>query len=109
MLEFLPTKDIFFAVLEVFLPTIVVFLVFLKSQKDGIIADLNEAKVHMGEALELLEDCIEMTLEALSPDSAEGRVLTDEEKAESLAVAAKALASLKEVKHSLIKAIPFKD
>lgn len=45
----------------------------------------------------------------LSPESAEGRVLTQEEKAESLAVAAKALASLKEVKHSLIKAILFKD
>lgn len=109
MLEFLPTKDIIFAVLEVFLPTIVALLLLLKAQKEEVLSDLNEAKNRMGEALELLEDCIEMTLEALSPESAEGRVLTDEEKAESLAVAAKALASLKEVKHSLIKAIPFKD
>lgn len=109
MLEFLPSKDIFFAVLEVFLPSIIALLLFLKSQKDGVLADLNEAKVHMGEALELLEDCIELTLEALTPESDEGRVLTNEEKAESLAVAAKALASLKEVKYSLIKAIQFKD
>jgi hypothetical protein len=109
MLEFLPTKDIVFAVLEVFLPTIITLLAFLKVQKDEVIADLNEAKKRMAEALELLEDCIELTLEALSPESADGRVLTDEEKAESLAVAAKALASLKEVKHSLIKVIPFKN
>lgn len=109
MLEFLPTKDIFFAVLEVFLPSIIALLLFLKIQKDEVLADLNEAKSHMADALELLEDCIELTLEALSSESAEGRVLTDEEKEESLAVAAKALASLKEVKNSLIKAIPFRD
>jgi hypothetical protein len=109
MLDLVPTKELIFAILEVFLPAIIALLVFLKSEKDGIIAELVEAKQHMVEAFDYLEDSIELTLEGLKMESEDGRVLSDSEVDETLATAAKALASLKEVKTSLIKAVPFRE
>lgn len=109
LLELLPQKEIFYAVLEVFLPTIVALLVFLKTQKDGMVADLVDAKKHMVEGMDAIEDAIALTLEGLGADSEEGRILTDAEKAESLEVAMKAVKSLHKVKNSLIDAIPFRN
>ncbi len=108
LLNLLPSKDLFFAVLEVFLPSIIALLLFLKTQKDKVVSDLNEAKKHMVEAMGYTEDAIEMLLEGLSAESEDGRILTDEEAADSLEVAKKAAHSLKEVRDSLISAIPFK-
>jgi len=92
----------------VFLPAIIALLLFLKTQKDSVVAELNEARKHMVEAFSYIEDAVELTLEGLSAESEDGRMLSEEEIEESLATAAKAIHQLKEVKESLISAIPFK-
>jgi hypothetical protein len=109
LLDLLPKKELLFAVIEVFLPMLVALLLFLKGQKDSVVADLNDARKHMASGFDLLEDAIALTLEGLGADSPDGRILNDEEKAESLEVAMKALKSFHEVKDSLISAIPFRD
>ena len=107
LISLLPKKEIFYAVLEVFLPMIVALLLLLKKEKDSVVADLNDARKHMVEGLDAVEDAIALTLEGLGADSEGGRILTDAEKAESLEVALKAVKSLHATKESLIKAIPF--
>jgi len=109
LFSLLPKKELIFAVIEVFLPIIIALLVFLKSQKDSVVADLLDAKKHMASGFDLLEDAIALTLEGLSADSEDGRVLNAEELAESVEVAKKALTAFHDVKDSLISAIPFRD
>lgn len=120
LLSLIPQDKLIYAVVAIFLPTIAGFLLYLKTQKDEILgfiideiddvfADLNEAKTHVVNSFDLIEDAIEGLLEGLGPDSLGGNVLTKEEKDDALAMANKALTELKNAKNKLSESIRFND
>lgn len=102
LLNIIPHDELFYAVVGVFLPSIIGLFAYVKTQKEEVLAKLSQVKLHVAEALDYAEDAVEGLLEGLGPESAEGNKLTDEEKAESLAMAAKALMELKKAKGVLL-------
>jgi hypothetical protein len=102
LLSLLPKDELFYAVLGVFLPAIVGVLVYVKAQKDEFLGKLGQAKIHVANSLDFVEDIAEGLIEALGPDSPGGISLTDEEKAESWEMAQKALSELKKAKGAIL-------
>jgi hypothetical protein len=120
LLRLISPEQIVYAAIAVMLPTIVGFLLYLKGEKDAIVefvvdevddvlADLNQAKLHVVNAIEMIEDSIEGLLEGLSPESLGGTHLTDEEKQESILMANKALSQLKMAKDKIAESVCFND
>jgi len=120
LLNLIPKDQIVYALLGVLLPSIAGFLLYLKTEKDSIVdfvvdevddvlADLNEAKTAIVTALDYAEDSLEGIIQGLSPDSAGGSRLTDEEKAESLIMANRALTELKNAKNKISESIRIGD
>jgi hypothetical protein len=102
LLNHIPSEQLLYAAIGVFLPSIVGLAVFVKTQKDDILAKLNQTKIHVANAVDYVEDCVEGIIEGLGPDSPGGNALTPEEKAESWEMANKALAELKKAKSALL-------
>jgi len=120
ILSLVPVEQLIYAAIAILLPSVAGLLLYLKTEKDAIVdfvvdevddvlADLNEAKTAIVTALDYAEDSLEGIIQGLSPDSAGGSRLTDEEKAESLVMANRALTELKNAKNKISESIRIGD
>lgn len=116
ILSLVPVEQLIYAAIAILLPSVAGLLLYLKGEKeyfvdeiDDILADLNEAKTHIVNSLDLIEDCVEGLLEGLSPVSLGGSVLTDSEKADALQMANRALTELKNAKNKISESIRIGD
>jgi hypothetical protein len=106
LLSLIPKDRLLYELIGVLLPTIVAFLLYLKQEKDQLIAkiedevddvfgDLTESLKLLVDAQQYIEDAVEFVVESLQPESEEGRVLSEAEKTEALAQVEKALVAAK--------------
>jgi hypothetical protein len=120
ILSLVPVEQLIYAAIAILLPSVAGLLLYLKTEKDAIVdfvvdevddvlADLNEAKTAIVTALDYAEDALEGIIQGLSPDSLGGSRLTEEEKAESLMMANKALTELKNAKNKISESIRIGD
>jgi len=102
LLNHIPSDQLLYAALGVFLPSIISLVAYVKQQKEEVLVKLSNVRIHVAEALEYTEDAVEGILDGLAPYSQGGNELTHEEKAESLEMAKKALCELKKAKDALL-------
>jgi hypothetical protein len=102
LLSLFPHDQVFYAILGVFLPSLIGLASYVKKQKEDLLNKINQSKFHVANALDYVEDCVEGILIGLGPESEGGNTLTEEEKADALEMANKALMELKRAKNIIL-------